>query len=276
MEKGSPVHDVYTKEQFEKAVEEAAAKKADSKKVVQKTTFQKINDNGWLIAILIAILVGGVIIVVMKNPSTATTDSAAPAPADYKAQIDAAISQLRTEMKPSVNVSTPTQVPVPTVNIEATVAKAVEAAVAKLAPAAPVSVPAPAQLPAVEASATNDDDIVEKMNAGMRLQYGVAHVHSETTPPPGLSWLDLGQIQVPIFRNPKEGNKWAFVTGDLLNGVKTPPRAHEVPLPPGRTWILVTQANIPPSGAINPDGQDMTIDKVLLDGALIYGTVAVK
>ncbi len=129
----------------------------------------------------------------------------------------------------------------------------------------------------LEASTNNGSSIAAQINEGLRLQYGVAHAHTgESTPPPGLTWLDLGGVQIPIFRNPRMNNQWAFVTGDLLDGVKTPPRSNEVPLPEGRTWIPLTAANIPPTGAINPDGQNMSIDRALMDGALIYGTVAVR
>lgn len=116
------------------------------------------------------------------------------------------------------------------------------------------------------APAVSEDPLL----TSMKLRHGTVMVHTEEIPP-GLTWLELGQIQIPIFQNPQINNDWGFVTGDVLGGVETPPTA--VPLPAGRAWVKITQANI--SGrAINPSGQDMSIDKALLDNALLFGTVA--
>lgn len=195
----------------------------------------------------------------VSNDSVNTNNNTATA----KSEADAAKEAYERELAELREQIAQANKPAPAVDIEATVEKAVAAAIAKTAPA-----------PATTTS--TEGDIVSQMNEGLRLQYGTARVHSETTPPPGLTWLDVGSIQIPIFRNPHEGNKWAFITGDLLNGVKTPPRPHEVPVPSGRTWVPVTQANIPPGGAVNPDGQDMQIHLALQDGAIIYGTVPIR
>lgn len=114
-----------------------------------------------------------------------------------------------------------------------------------------------------EAKASGD----ERLDS-FQLQYGTAMLHKEKTPP-GLRWIEVDGVQIPIFQNPRMGGQWAFLTGDKPGGVPTPPTV--VTPMSGRVWVVFDNPSIAPK-ILNPDGQDMRLDLAIQDGVIVYGT----